>query len=500
VVLFGSTFILYNLEAISGDPLADLRVSTNPTAKHQLHDLIRTLHLNVPAPARYFIWLKGILKGFTGHLDLGVDRQDTPILTVVRVAVPTTIRLVIAATIIAIVMGIAIGIVSALRQYSRFDYLMIFVSFFLFSLPIFWVAVLLKQFLAISFNNFLANGHIGLGFMLIAGVASGVFWAGIISGSRKRVWTIFGSVGAFTVAALWILSVTKWFTHPRLGIEGVLVLSLVAAYAVTLISTGVENTRAFKAALTMAFTGTILYFPAEYVLHTHGSPLMIILFAVVTFGIATVNGRLWAKVDRGPVLRTSIITSFFVGLIILVDELMHNWLYYVNTDAVNGRPIQTLGQSNTQLPPGHFWWNVIDVGTHLFLPTMALTLISFAGYVRYSRGTMLEVLNQDYIRTARAKGLNERTVIMRHAFRNTLIPMTTIVTLDLAGIIGGATITETVFGWTGMGKLFVNAIDTFDENLLMATFLITSLFILVATLVSDLLYSVLDPRIKIGAN
>jgi peptide/nickel transport system permease protein len=499
-VLFGSTFILYNLEAISGDPLADLRTSTSPTAKQQLHDLIRTLHLNIPAPARYFIWLKGVLKVFTGHIDLGVDRQSTSIQTVLTSAIPTTIRLVLAATIIAIVLGITIGIASALRQYSRFDYAMILVSFFLYSLPIFWVAVLLKQFLAISFNNFLANGHIGLGFIVAASLISGFFWAGVISGGRQRVIKVFLTAAIASGATLCLLSIAKWFTHPRLGIIGVFVFGVGIAFVITMVSTGLENRRALNASLTMAVLGTLLYFPVEHILHNHGSILVIFLFALITLAAATLNGRYWSKIDRGPIVRTSTITAFLIGLVILFDEMMHNWTSYVNTDAVNGRPIATLGQSNTQLPTGHFWWNVIDTATHLFLPTIALTSISFAFYVRYSRGTMLEVLNQDYIRTARAKGLTERTVIMRHAFRNTLIPLTTIISLDLAGIIGGATITETVFGWTGMGKLFVNAIDTFDENLLMATFLITSILVLMATLLSDLIYSALDPRIKIGGN
>jgi peptide/nickel transport system permease protein len=132
------------------------------------------------------------------------------------------------------------------------------------------------------------------------------------------------------------------------------------------------------------------------------------------------------------------------------------------------------------------------------LPTIALTLISFAGYVRFSRGTMLEVLNQDYIRTARAKGLNERTVIMRHAFRNTLIPISTIVVVDLAGIIGGAIITERVFGWHGMGTLFNQAITTFDLNLLMGVFAVTATLSVLANLIADLLYTALDPRIRIG--
>ena len=120
-----------------------------------------------------------------------------------------------------------------------------------------------------------------------------------------------------------------------------------------------------------------------------------------------------------------------------------------------------------------------------------------AGYIRFSRGTLLDVLNQDYIRTARAKGLPERTVIMRHAFRNTLIPITTIVVVDFAGIIGGAIITEHVFGWRGMGSLFNTAINNFDLNLLMGITLVTSTAVVSANLVADLLYSALDPRIRV---
>jgi peptide/nickel transport system permease protein len=135
----------------------------------------------------------------------------------------------------------------------------------------------------------------------------------------------------------------------------------------------------------------------------------------------------------------------------------------------------------------------------MILPTIALTLISFAGYIRFSRGTLLEVLNQDYIRTARAKGLTERTVIMRHAFRNTMIPMTTIMVTDIAAIVGGAIITERVFGWYGMGTLFNQAIVSFDLNLLMGVILFLSTLAILANLIADLLYSVLDPRIRVGA-
>jgi len=136
---------------------------------------------------------------------------------------------------------------------------------------------------------------------------------------------------------------------------------------------------------------------------------------------------------------------------------------------------------------------------HYVLPALTLGLLGSGWYSRVMRSSMLDVLRQDYIRTARAKGLTERTVIMRHAFRNTMIPLTTIMVGDIAGIVGGAIITERVFGWQGMGTLFNKAINSFDLNLLMGVILFLSTLAILANLVADLLYSVLDPRIRVGA-
>jgi len=185
--------------------------------------------------------------------------------------------------------------------------------------------------------------------------------------------------------------------------------------------------------------------------------------------------------------------------LILIDKMMQAWRPYVESDDVNYRPVATIGQSTIWLSDVTFWVRVLDFAMHLVLPTLALTLISFAGYIRFSRGTLLDVLNQDYIRTARAKGLTERTVIMRHAFRNTMIPLTTIMVGDVAGIVGGAIITERVFAWQGMGTLFNKAITSFDLNLLMGVILFLSTLAILANLIADLLYSALDPRIRVGA-
>jgi peptide/nickel transport system permease protein len=124
-------------------------------------------------------------------------------------------------------------------------------------------------------------------------------------------------------------------------------------------------------------------------------------------------------------------------------------------------------------------------------------LISLAGYSRYSRANLLDVLNQDYIRTARAKGLNERTVVMRHAFRNSLIPLTTIIAFDIGGLVGGAIVTETVFAWSGMGQLFDQALNNTDVNVLMGYFIVTGLLVVIFNIVADIMYSVLDPRIRV---
>ena len=212
---------------------------------------------------------------------------------------------------------------------------------------------------------------------------------------------------------------------------------------------------------------------------------------------SVVVGLAFAKIDRGPVVRTSVISGLVMSLLLILDRIFQSFPEYLTQDGVNGRPIPTLGQASLLLQSHDYWILLTDTIVHIILPTLALLLISFAGYVRFARGTMLEVLNQDYIRTARAKGLSERTVIMRHAFRNTLIPISTIIVVDLAGVIGGAIITERVFGWHAMGTLFNVALTSFDLNLLMGVFFVTASLSVLANLVADLLYSVLDPRVRV---
>lgn len=133
---------------------------------------------------------------------------------------------------------------------------------------------------------------------------------------------------------------------------------------------------------------------------------------------------------------------------------------------------------------------------HLLLPAVALGLGSAAGVARYMRGSMLEVIHQDFIRTARAKGLSERTVVFKHALRNALIPIITLLGLYLPFLLSGAVLIETIFAWPGMGRLIVESIFKRDYPLVMATSFVIAGIVVLGNLISDLLYAVVDPRIR----
>ncbi|WP_042165306.1 ABC transporter permease [Paenibacillus gorillae] len=139
-----------------------------------------------------------------------------------------------------------------------------------------------------------------------------------------------------------------------------------------------------------------------------------------------------------------------------------------------------------------------DLLMHLILPVTVLTLGFLAAYVKYSRASMLEVLHQDYIRTARAKGVREGRVIYKHALRNALIPIITVVALDLPLLVAGAALTENVFNWPGMGRLFVEMAVAREYSVLMAITMIVAVIVIVGNFVADVLYAVVDPRVQLN--
>ena len=142
--------------------------------------------------------------------------------------------------------------------------------------------------------------------------------------------------------------------------------------------------------------------------------------------------------------------------------------------------------------------SLLDYGRHLVLPVLALSVQLIAGWSRYERASMLDAMSSDYIRTARAKGVPRSKVLFKHGLRNALIPLTTIMAIDIGALFGGLIITETIFAWPGMGRLFVNALINGDTNVLLPWLMITAAFIVLFNLLADVLYGVLDPRIRLA--
>lgn len=144
----------------------------------------------------------------------------------------------------------------------------------------------------------------------------------------------------------------------------------------------------------------------------------------------------------------------------------------------------------------HPWHAGTDFLSHLILPALVLAIVGIATDSRFMRASMLDVINQDYVRTARAKGLSPRVVVLKHALRNALMPIITNVALALPGLLGGAIITETIFGWPGMGQLFAHALNGSDYPVLQALLMIGAAGVLVGNLLGDLAYAWVDPRIR----
>nr|WP_275941568.1 ABC transporter permease [Planosporangium mesophilum] len=164
--------------------------------------------------------------------------------------------------------------------------------------------------------------------------------------------------------------------------------------------------------------------------------------------------------------------------------------------AIGTQTFFTIGDKSPFLTDDSAWGHVKDIAGHMILPTIVLGLVSYAAWSRFQRASMLEVLNSDYVRLARAKGLRPRRVLVRHALRTALIPLTTVTALDIAALLGSTIITERVFQWHGLGEFFLDSVGDHDANAMLGWLLISALIVILFNLVADLLYGVLDPRIR----
>jgi peptide/nickel transport system permease protein len=310
VVLFAASVLVFWGMSIVTSPIGFLRMQPN-ISEQTIQNISERKHLDDPIYVRYGYWVKDMFTNKFGTETV----SDLPIWPDLQRAFGHTLQLVVAAELLAILLAVAIGVYSALRQYSVFDYAATTFSFVGLAMPVFWVALMLQ----ILFVN-----------------------------------------------------VYLWFD-------------------------------------------------------------------VRIFYVANLN-----SVDPGS------------GI--------------------------------------HF---VLDRAQHLALPVMVLALANIATYSRFMRAAMLEVVNSDYIRTARAKGLEERRVTMKHAFRNALIPLVTLIAINFGGLLSGVIITETVFALDGMGLYFITNLQAGDPYPVMAFLMVTAVIVVVFNMIADLAYGWLDPRVRL---
>ncbi|MFO7169171.1 MAG: ABC transporter permease [Chloroflexota bacterium] len=225
----------------------------------------------------------------------------------------------------------------------------------------------------------------------------------------------------------------------------------------------------------------------------YNTVVLVLVGELLAIGIGIALGVLAAwrrgrRLDVGILvfgLFTWALPTFFLGIILLIIGSTYFGL------PVGG--IRTPGASYAS-----FWDQALDVGRHLLLPTLTLTIVLLGEFILIMRSSLLEVLGEDYILTARAKGLTDAQVLRGHAFQNAMLPMITLIALTLGFTVSGSILVESVFSWPGLGSAVFEAVGRRDYPMLQGAFLLFTVSVVLANMVADLLYTVLDPRVKIA--
>lgn len=211
--------------------------------------------------------------------------------------------------------------------------------------------------------------------------------------------------------------------------------------------------------------------------------ISLVISIIVGIKSAVKRGKFYDRFWQVFSLVGTSMPTFFIGLILIFVV------------SINLNLLPTGGMPSVRLQGLDY---LISLGKHLILPVITLTIGSLAGTVRYVRNAMVDVLNQDYIRTARSKGLSEKVVVYSHAFRNALIPVVTIVIGSIGSLFAGSSITESVFSWDGLGSKLLTSLNQRDWAVVMAINLFTALIYLITNFITDISYALVDPRVKLG--
>lgn len=496
LVLFLGSLLMYFATIKSGDPLFDLRERRDDNREQLMAARTEAMGLDLPWYERYLGWFTGASKCLVLQCDLGSTRDGANVNSLLIDSAGASLRLVTIATFLALFIGITLGILSAIRQYSGFDYSITFGAFLFYSLPVFWAAVLLKDFGAIRFNKWIASPELSLVAIAVVALVFGLLVASVLGGDIRRQVVTFLVTAAVVFGVVWYFDSVNWWQRPALGLPLIIIGGLAALAFMLVMTVGLQNRKIMYAGLITVAVGIVAYFVTAPLMRDPSSWWVVLGLGLACAVVGALIGWFMGGFDRKIAMVVTAGTALGMGFLIFMDYLLRAWAGFLKL--AGNRPISTIG-ANRIVPDrfdGTFYETIFNWGVQLILPTMVLTVISIAAYSRYTRASMLETINQDYIRTARSKGLSDRVVYTKHALRNALIPITTIVAFDFASLLGGAVITETIFGWRGLGAMFKAGLDTVDPNPVMAYYLVAGGAAVLMNMVADIAYAFLDPRIR----
>jgi peptide/nickel transport system permease protein len=226
--------------------------------------------------------------------------------------------------------------------------------------------------------------------------------------------------------------------------------------------------------------------------------LRMVIVATILAIVIAIGLGVWAAVKQNRLTDHVITVTNFVLLatpVFVLGLALKEFVAIPINQHAGSTIFYTDGEQSPTLS-GSFFSRLPDYAGHTALPALTLILVSYSAWAIYQRSSMIETLDADHVRLARAKGLSRRRVLVRHVLRNALIPVTTVIALDFAAVLGGAILTEYVFGWQGLGTWYIQGVTTLDVNIMLAYLLVTATFVILFNLLADILYGVLDPRIR----
>ena len=231
----------------------------------------------------------------------------------------------------------------------------------------------------------------------------------------------------------------------------------------------------------------------DIIMERVGNTLMLMITAEIVIVVFSISIGVFSALRQYSLIDHIITALSFIGysMPIFFIALVSMYLYAVSFKRWGLPYLPTVGMFDPKVGR-----TASQVAWHMVLPIFSMTVITIAGYSRYVRSAMLEVISQDYIRTARAKGLYERSVVFLHALKNAALPLVTIVGLDIPLLLGGAIVTESIFAWPGMGRLFVDHLSRSDTPVIMGIMMLIAVAVVLSQLATDIVYAWLDPRIR----